>query len=224
MWLPDIDRLYLYQASNYHAAGHRIETFAEQSRNFKFKKGEGLPGRVWESKKPVWVPDVTKDANFPRKNIALSCGIKTGIAIPITVDGDVAAVISFLTTGAGPEDMEFMNFLTASADQMSVILSQNLLSEQLVKAQKIEAVGNLAGGIAHDFNNMLGAIFGYTEVLIKDLKDMPQQLSDALEVQKAESGAHETASTFSRKKRPSKDFKPERRDKRETRCHITGKT
>jgi len=78
---------------------------------------------------------------------------------------------------------------------------KKMLEAQLFQAQKMESMGKLAGGIAHDFNNILSAIFGYTELAMKDIQDPAKSTDELREVLKASNRAKELIKqilTFSR--------------------------
>ncbi len=48
---------------------------------------------------------------------------------------------------------------------------QNMLEDQLKRAQRMEGIGQLAAGIAHDLNNILGGIVTYPQLLLANLPE-----------------------------------------------------
>ena len=73
------------------------------------------------------------------------------------------------------------------------ITERKALEEQLLHAQKLDAVGRLAGGVAHDFNNLLTALGGHAEFLVAGLDPDDPRRHEAEEIRRiGERAAHLT--------------------------------
>jgi PAS domain S-box-containing protein len=67
------------------------------------------------------------------------------------------------------------------------------LQEQLLHAQKMDAIGKVASGVAHDFNNLLGVMMGYASLMrVRLPPDDPLQDAVAMVEQSAERAAELT--------------------------------
>jgi len=70
-------------------------------------------------------------------------------------------------------------------DHKRAEVEKQKLEDQLVQAQKMEAIGSLSGGIAHDFNNIIGIIVGNTELALREASKWDPTRENLIEIQNA---------------------------------------
>ena len=85
-WWVDRDKNVLFCADFWRSSGSTSE-FETVTRDMTFAPGVGLPGRVWMSGTPAWIPDVVKDRNFPRAPYAAREGLHGAFGFPVTLTG-----------------------------------------------------------------------------------------------------------------------------------------
>jgi len=82
--------------ATWHGDDELLQEFDWLTRSLNLGQGQGLPGRVWQSKRPEWIEDVTEvGGNFIRGKAASKAGLKAGFGVPIMADGEVLAVMLF---------------------------------------------------------------------------------------------------------------------------------
>jgi signal transduction histidine kinase/CheY-like chemotaxis protein len=84
-------------------------------------------------------------------------------------------VISLACYGARLTLSQYRNYQSAKALRASEE-RYRLLFQQLLQAEKMQAIGRLAGGVAHDFNNVLTIVMGYAQQML----DNPDPTADSV--------------------------------------------
>jgi PAS domain S-box-containing protein len=169
------------------------DAFTARSRVLRFPRGVGLPGRVWATEAAAWVADVTVDLNFPRAAAAAAVGLRTGFAVPVSVDGRLTGVLEFFSQDQSRPDPALLETMTFVGTQVGRILERRQAAEAMgrseaLKTAILESALDCVVAIDHEgriteFNPAAERTFGWQrhEVLGKELHDtiVPPRLREA---------------------------------------------
>jgi PAS domain S-box-containing protein len=101
-----------------------------------FSRGVGLPGRVWASLKPAWIPDVTSDVNFPRAPFAAGEGLHAAFAFPILSGEKPLGVIEFFSHEIREPDENLLAMVAGIGRQIGQFLEQKRAEEALRQGEE----------------------------------------------------------------------------------------
>ena len=78
------------------------ESFGFDSRQMRFPRGYGLPGRAWKAESPVIISGLADSRQFLRAKEAESSGMQFGLAIPYKSSETSTWVVTFLSNSDTP--------------------------------------------------------------------------------------------------------------------------
>jgi PAS domain S-box-containing protein len=127
--------------------GSSASRFEAACRDYRFAPGIGLPGRVWKDLKPAWIPDVTKDENFPRAAVAEAEGLRAAFAFPIMSDEKFLGVMEFFSHEIREPDKGLLATFSGLGSQIGGFIERRSSEQELFESRERFVMAMQASGI-----------------------------------------------------------------------------
>jgi PAS domain S-box-containing protein len=124
-WRIQRDAAVMRFAGTWHVAAHPPVAFLTATAGSIFTRGMELPGCVWESGRPEWIADLIRDGRFLRGAAAAQDGLRTGVAFPVVVGGEVRGVMELFARSAEKPEAEWLQMFAALGGQLGQFLERD---------------------------------------------------------------------------------------------------
>jgi PAS domain S-box-containing protein len=134
VWEVDAVAERLRCVRTWHTSGPAAE-FEAVSTGITLAKGEGLPGRVWESGEPAWIVDAPADGNFPRAEAAHRAGLRAAFCAPLRSSGGVVGAIEFFARELRGLDEPLLASMTVLGGQIGEFVARRRAVQELRQSE-----------------------------------------------------------------------------------------
>lgn len=137
-WIPNAEGTVLEYSPGWFKSENTLEEFQKASATFTFALGMGLPGRIWLSRQPEWLADISDsiDSIFYRMQIAINAGLRAGFGVPIVENNRVLAVLVFFKRSPSAQELRIVELVSAVAAQLSALIRRKQAEAALQESQR----------------------------------------------------------------------------------------
>jgi PAS domain S-box-containing protein len=133
LWTVDRESDCLRCAQSWTTSASQFPEFTKISEGITFRRSVGLPGRVWASATPAWIPDVVADTNFPRAPVAAREGLHAAFGFPVLLRGEVIGVMEFFSREIRQPDEHLLSMLTTVGNQIGMFIERRQAQDELAR-------------------------------------------------------------------------------------------
>ena len=129
IWLVDPGRTMLEPSALWSRRGIDASKFHARTRELRFHRGHGIPGRAWLRDDVVWVPDLLDETGVMRGEAAASAGLHGAVAVPLRDADRVVGVLEVLTRAVRPMSEQLRRALIRAGESLGRLIVRQQLME-----------------------------------------------------------------------------------------------
>lgn len=109
------------------------EKLAPRLASLTFKRGEGTPGKAWDTRDVVWIADMFEESMIGRAELAAAAGLHSVVATPLADEDRVTGVLELFTHAIRPITEPTRRMLARTGSALARMIERRQLLEQIAR-------------------------------------------------------------------------------------------